>query len=170
VRTALIYPHYTRVIHTCKWCKTPAAKRYAGIGKTEICRKLFHEAINGGLPEVSKAGWVTFGGGLAQSFFRQFDEIDYPADNAADYLSQAERYIDGLLLFVDNANDISREDTSRLLKLGCKIILTSRNEAIERMKPIEVERLDIKDCRILYRYHSKTGKADSDSYPAGCCL
>ena len=139
-----------------------------GIGKTEMCRKLFHEAINEGLKEVDRVGWITLIGSVEQSFFRKFEEIDRPSDNAEKYLDQAGRYINSLggrlLLFVDNANDISGRDAEWLLRLGCKIVLTSRNERIERMLPIEIERLEIEDCRVLYRLHSKTGIPDTESY------
>ncbi len=37
-----------------------------GIGKTEICRKLFHEAINRKLPEVCNVGCLTYSGSLEQ--------------------------------------------------------------------------------------------------------
>ena len=139
-----------------------------GIGKTEMCRKLFHEAINSGLNEVGRVGWITFTGNVEQSFFRQFNELDKPAAKPEDYLAQAERYINALggelLLFVDNANDISNADSEWLLRLGCKVVLTARNERIERMMPVEIERLSIEDCRILYRRHSKTGAVSEDSY------
>ena len=139
-----------------------------GIGKTEVCRKLFHEAINSGLNEVRKVGWITFIGNVERSFFRQFNEIDNFVDKPKDYLAQVEKYINvlggELLLFIDNANDISNEDSEWLLRLGCKIIMTTRNERVERMMPIEIERLSIEDCRILYRWHSGTSLSGDDSY------
>jgi len=108
-----------------------------GIGKTEICRKLFREAINGLLPEVCKVGWLTYSGSLAQTCLHQFPAIKKPSAKQVDYMLQAEKYINAqggdLLLFVDNANEMTARETAQLLKLNCKIILTSRRRNVERL-------------------------------------
>lgn len=128
-----------------------------GIGKTEICRKLFHEAINGKLAEVKKVGWLTYSISLEQTMFGQFLEIQDPAKKMSDYLLQARKYINSiggaLLLFIDNANKMTEKESAWLLQLGCKIVLTSRRRNIERLQAIEIGKLELTDCRILYRQH-----------------
>jgi tetratricopeptide (TPR) repeat protein len=138
-----------------------------GISKTEVCRKLFHKAINDGLPEVEKVGWVTFSVNLEQSLFNQFTEIKQSSANSSEYLQQAKLYANDLggklLLFIDNANDMSAEDTTWLSSLNCKVILTSRRRTLERLHAIEVDKLSIEDCRILYRWHSEENSAGENS-------
>jgi len=130
-----------------------------GIGKTEFCRKLFHECINNRLPEVKKVGWLVFHESIEQTFFQQFTELSFHTDNPTEYFSQAVRYLDNqkgeLLLFIDNANDLSDKDAALLLQLRCKVVFTSRRRSVERLQPIEIGKLDIGDCRILYRQHSE---------------
>jgi len=137
-----------------------------GIGKTEFCRKLFHECINRKLPEVKKIGWIVFHESIEQTFFQQFTEINFQTENLAEYLSQAVRYLDsqegGLLLFIDNANELSEKDAAVLAQLSCKVVLTSRRRSIERLQAIEIGKLSIEDCRILYRQHSEESPCADD--------
>ena len=138
-----------------------------GIGKTEICRKLFHEAINLKIPEVSKTGWLTYSGSIEQTVYARFPEIQNPSEKAADYLLQAEQYINSLgstlLLFVDNTNDMTEKETAWLLKLGCKVLLTSRRRNAERLQALEIGKLKTEDCRILYRQHLSLQAFNGDS-------
>lgn len=137
-----------------------------GIGKTEFCRKLFHECINDKLPEVKKVGWLVFHESIEQTFFQQFTELSFQTDNPAEYLTQAIRYLDNqkgnMLLFVDNANDLSERDAALLSQLRCKVVLTSRRRSVERLQAIEIGKLDIEDCRILYRQHSEEYPYNAD--------
>ena len=130
-----------------------------GIGKTEFCRKLFRECINKRLPEVKKVGWLVFHESIEQTFFQQFTELNFQTDSPSEYLVQAIKYLDNqkgnLLLFIDNANELSERDAALLAQLLCKVALTSRRRSIERLQPIEIGKLDIKDCRVLYRQHSE---------------
>jgi len=130
-----------------------------GIGKTEFCRKLFHDCINEKLPEIKKVGWLVYHDSIEQSFFQQFTEIVYQTDSPADYLVQAIKYLNEqageLLLFIDNANELSEREASLLSQLRCKVVLTSRRRSIERLQAVEIGKLNIEDCRILYRQHSE---------------
>jgi len=45
------------------------------------------------------------------------------------------------------------EEATRLQQLECKILITSRYRTTERIKPLEIGRLGLIDCRILYRQH-----------------
>jgi hypothetical protein len=116
-----------------------------GIGKTEICRNLFRECGDTGWAGVEKIGWLTFHSDLSSTLAGQFTEVKYSEGDKAEHIGQIERYLNeagrGMLLFVDNANDISAPDALRLDKLRCRVILTSRLEKIERMQAIPVDRL-----------------------------
>jgi tetratricopeptide (TPR) repeat protein len=137
-----------------------------GIGKTEFCRKLFRECINEKLPEIKKVGWLVFHESIEQTLFQQFTEISFQTDNPAEYLMQAVRYLDNhkgdMLLFIDNANELSESDAALLLKLRCKVVLTSRRRSIERLQAIEIGKLTLEDCRILYRQHSEEYSYNAD--------
>lgn len=130
-----------------------------GIGKTEVCRKIFRDAINNHLPGVEKVGWLTFHENLEQTLFGQFSNVDFDLNQPDEYMERIRNYLNlysgTILLFIDNANDISEEDMAWLLMLKCKIIVTSRRRSLERIQPIEVGKLTINDCRILYRQHSE---------------
>jgi tetratricopeptide (TPR) repeat protein len=138
-----------------------------GIGKTEVCRKLYHEALNNGLPEINKLGWLTYSGSLEQTMFRQFSEIRNPSKKSSDYLLQAQKYINSLgaalLLFVDNVNEMTEKETAWLLRLECKVIMTSRRRNTERIHSIEIGRLELADCRILYRQHLNLSHFDKNA-------
>jgi hypothetical protein len=138
-----------------------------GIGKTEICRKLFHDAMNGRLPEVKKIGWLTYSGSLEQTYFRQFLPLEKPASKAVEYKKQAEAYINSLggefLLFIDNANEIPEKETAQLLKLNCKVLMTSRRRTMGRLHAFEIGKLEMDDCRILYRQHFNMKSFDKNS-------
>lgn len=138
-----------------------------GIGKTEMCRKIFHEALNNKLPEVKNIGWITYNGSLEQTFFHQFPHIESPANKPFDYLQQAEKHLNAyggsLLLFVDNANEMSEKEAAWLLKLECKVLLTSRKSSVERLQSIEIGKLEREDCRILYRQHLNRQPFDKTS-------
>lgn len=137
-----------------------------GIGKTEFCRKLFHECINGKLPEVKKVGWLLFRENIEQTLFQQFSEITFQTDSPKEYLLQATNYLNDqkgeLLLFVDNANELDQQDAALLSQLRCKVVLTSRRRSVERLQPIEIGKLTMEDCRILYRQHSEDYVYNSD--------
>lgn len=137
-----------------------------GIGKTEFCRKLYHEAITGRLPGVGSVGWLVFHENIEQTFFRQFTEVSFLTDSPSEYFTQAVRYLDNqkgnLLLFIDNANELSDKDAASLLQLHCKIVLTSRRRSLERLKAIEIGKLTLEDCRILYRQHSEVYPFSAD--------
>lgn len=137
-----------------------------GIGKTEFCRKLFYDFLNEKHDELSKIGWIVFTNTIEQSFFRQFTELSYHNETPSEYLLRATNYINEhngkLLLFIDNANDLSEQDAAMLSQLRCNIVLTSRKRNIERLQGIEIGKLSLEDCRILYRQHSEEYLIHSD--------
>jgi len=127
-----------------------------GIGKSEICRKLFENYSNGHCTkEIEKIGWITYQNSLKESFFNQFPEIK--SDDIEEYWSMAKYHIksqaDGLLLILDDANTLEQEELSELSKLGCMVIITSRKK-MDRVEMVETDSLSIEECRGLYRVHS----------------
>lgn len=144
-----------------------------GIGKTEICRLLF-EQYQTTDNTVKQLGWVFYQNNVKDTFWKQFPEIEAKKDvhgeysifpnpeygelaDAEAYWSAAIKYINkpeqDILLVIDNANDITNSDLMLLEQLNCKMILTSR-KAMDRVKCIEVDRLDPESCRIIYRTYS----------------
>jgi tetratricopeptide (TPR) repeat protein len=130
-----------------------------GIGKTLIFRKLFFACAEKGFLGVERVGWLTFRGDLASTFAGQFVDVEFKDSDNAAYLRKAEQYLNeagrGLLLFVDNADAITDEDTLRLRRLNCRVVLTSRRQELPEIQTIKVNELPLADCRKLYRRHSK---------------
>jgi tetratricopeptide (TPR) repeat protein len=126
-----------------------------GIGKTEICRYLFHEYEKNSLSSIDKIGWLIFRGNIKETLFMQFPDIQ--GETPDDYMRKAEAYINKqgrkLLLMIDNANNITPQDTAFLSTLACKIIITSRKK-LYRISPVNVGFLSVEDCRVIYREHS----------------
>ncbi|MBP8784917.1 MAG: DUF2225 domain-containing protein [Synergistaceae bacterium] len=136
-----------------------------GMGKTEICRHLFYLAKDTGLLGVENVGWLNYNGDISSTFYNQFEAVDAAIFNDPDeYLAQAKRYIRDqgkkLLLFIDNANDLSGKDMALVSGLGCTIVLTSRMPEMDRLKTITIDRLEVDDCLALYKSHSKDNDAD----------
>ncbi|GHT57405.1 hypothetical protein FACS18945_1610 [Bacteroidia bacterium] len=140
--------------------KTVVLNGIGGIGKTEICRSIFRECEKNGGHGVTQVGWLTFQRDLLSTFMGQFKEIADAASNSDDYFHRAEQYLNakgrGLLLFVDNANEISKKDLRLLCELNCRVIVTARTKITRQgdIQSIKVDELSIEDCRKLYRRHS----------------
>ena len=127
-----------------------------GMGKTEICRKLFNELTDKGHPTFEKIGWLTYHDSLPSTMFDQFPDVQ--VENQDDYFLQTKNYInqigDKLLLIIDDANEMKEQEAAIVSALGCSVIITSRRK-FDRLEPINVGQLDWADCRELYRDHSK---------------
>ncbi len=130
-----------------------------GIGKTEICRKLFWKCADEELLDIKYVGWLTFRDDLLSTFAGKLNEVSHEGIDNEEYMNRAEQYLNEagrkLLLFIDNANKITDEEIKRLSKMSCRIVLTSRQHNMERLKPIEITELTYEECRKIYRYHSK---------------
>ena len=131
-----------------------------GIGKSEICRKLFQRYRE---EAGTRIGWAMWRGTLRETFYGQFPDI---ADENIDaHWRAAQNYMrtlgESLLMFVDNADDISDEDEARLTSLGCRFVITSRKaEHSGRVHAVAAGRLALDECRTLYRRAYVNCRAD----------
>ena len=131
-----------------------------GIGKSEICRKLFqrYQAEAG-----TRLGWAMWRGTLRETFYGQFPDI--LDENIDAHWRAAQNYMrtlgETLLMFVDNADDITDEDEARLTSLGCRLLVTSRKaEHSGRIYAVAAGRLTLDECRTLYRRAYPKSDAD----------
>ncbi len=135
-----------------------------GMGKTEICRVLLHRYRWGGHAQLRHIAWIHYDGNLKSSFYGAFRQVE--AKEIEVYWAQAvnliNRYGRQLLLILDNANELSEEDRTRLNELRCHRLLTSR-KSYTRMRTIALGQLGEEDCIRLYREHSGDREAsDAD--------
>ena len=129
-----------------------------GIGKTQICRKLFEEYSekrkNGFFQHI---GYIEYDGGIDSSLQRclKFKKQDDPEqDHEAawrelEYLASDEK----LLLFVDNVNVSIGEDPNlkRLMSIPGAIVLTSRRRVFSKeFEQYRIGFLSAKKCREIY--------------------
>ena len=126
-----------------------------GIGKSEICRKLFQKYAEGaGTRPAGRLGWAMWRGTLKETFYGQFLGIEDANIDA--HWQKAQAYMRTLgadfLMFLDNADNITETDEGTLTKFGCRFLITSRQtEHSERVRKIEAGSLSPEECRTLYR-------------------
>ncbi len=131
-----------------------------GIGKTQICRKLFDEysKIDKNRP-FSHIGYIEYDGDMNNSLHtclkfkkqeRQEDNLE-AAWRELEYLAS-----DGkLLLFVDNVNKPISADSGlqRLKEIPGALVLTSRRTAFSKeFEPYRIGFLDMEQCKEIYRF------------------
>ena len=121
-----------------------------GIGKSEICRKLFQKYTDEGTDLAKEIGWVTWQGTPRETFYAQFRGIDETNaerywERARDYMRQQGR---DLLIFLDNADTLA--DASELTRLGCRFLVTSRGKP-DSARTIAAGVLPPEQRRVLYR-------------------
>jgi predicted enzyme related to lactoylglutathione lyase len=139
-----------------------------GIGKTEICRYIFkYYSENENADGVKYLGWVVYHDSLEDTFFNNF--YDITADNAKDYLEKVKDKINSeygkkLLLFVDNANDITDDEAIWFDGLECRIIMTTRKEEIHNFKNYPIDKLSPDDCLKIYQEYSDDKDEKSIAY------
>jgi len=132
-----------------------------GVGKTEICKKIYYDIYENGLDTIEKFAWIEYKTDLKHSFYGQFKEIK--SNDIEDYFEQTFSYLsekeDKLLLFIDNIEDtISIEDIETLRKLNNRVIFTSRFIGFEGINPIEIDRLLLDECKKMYIKILNAGK------------
>lgn len=134
-----------------------------GIGKSEICRKLFHDRA---AALTRYVGWLTWRDTLKNTLYAQFRDIR--EDNAERYFKLAREYVNGkgrdLLLFLDNADDMTDAQAAELTLLGCRFLVTSRRRQA-RFRGIHAGTLTLEECRILYRRALLRDETLSDASP-----
>ncbi|MDR2940707.1 MAG: ATP-binding protein, partial [Clostridiales bacterium] len=142
--------------------KTVLVSGFGGMGKTEICKKIFHEYYNSPQNDIKYIGWINYGTNLKSSifqniiYFKKFEEMNYIYE--VSHKSIEEVHFDltreflnehggQVLLFIDNMNEAEKEDRDIILNLPNKIVITSRINEFDRVKPIEIDKLPLADCK-----------------------
>lgn len=144
-----------------------------GMGKTSFCCHLFYDykkaLEKGNAPKdgVQHLGWISYNGNLKNSIFRHISSDLVSADDMEVYFQQAMQLFNqlgaSLLLFIDNADDITAEDIELLSTCSCRVIVTLRYE-IDEFDAYPLEKLAPEICMELYRKFSKDkNEADSDA-------
>ena len=118
-----------------------------GIGKSEICKKLFHELD---LPHV---GWVVFDGDLQKTLHGKFTAVNEPDfdENVRKTVTHINGLGKDLLLFIDNMNEPSEADWDIVQSLACNVLITSRLTNVDRIKPYTIGKLSEEQCVSLYK-------------------
>ena len=138
-----------------------------GIGKSEICRKLFQRyAQDAETRFIKHIGWAMWRGTLKETFYGQFLGIEDANIDA--HWQKAQAYMQtlgaDLLMFLDNADKIPYEDEERLTTFGCRFLITSRQtEHSERVRTIQADSLTPEECRTLYRRAYPNNAAPDDA-------
>ena len=138
-----------------------------GIGKSEICRKLFWEYAHGaGTHLAGRIGWAMWRGTPKETFYGQFRDIR--EENAEIHWQQARAYLEtlgrDLLMFLDNADTLTETDAAELTQLGCRFLITSRKRP-GRLFAVPAGTLTPEQCRILYRRALYEDDACTDAAP-----
>ena len=135
----------------------------AGIGKTEICKKLFNEYHNNPNSKIKYLGWINWWGNgslydalfqnLSTDLFKNVSAIDSSTSSARlDAIKKVLNDLaDNLLLFIDDAHEFSEKDRMLLSGLKCGIVITSRIVDLENAKIIRIGELPSSDCVHLYQ-------------------
>lgn len=103
-----------------------------GIGKTEICKFLFHSCYNEArMKGVRYIGWLTYRNNLMQTLAEQVicDKDEENMEKAyQDALAYLQKLGPNLLLFVDNVDNsmVTDNKLKQLFDLNCKLVITTR--------------------------------------------
>lgn len=145
-----------------------------GIGKTELCRKLFERwsskvnLSDDGL-KLSSIGWLFYNGSIEQTCYNNFPVIEPTSDMKA-YLDNVKaltrKHGRKLLLFIDNINDIKNVE-HELRDFGCRLIITSRSNQTQYIASmVEINMLRPDFCYTLYRKFIETDEQIEQNVPA----
>ncbi|MCL2624472.1 MAG: tetratricopeptide repeat protein, partial [Planctomycetaceae bacterium] len=136
-----------------------------GIGKTEICRKLYAQCVAGEVPTVKYVGWIGYHNNLKASFHGKFRDVALGDGNIDEYYRNVWSYLDkigdALLLFIDNVNNEDASEIEYLDTLSCNVLLTSRIK-IKRMEKMNIDEMPPDICRKLYRTHSEDERSPDE--------
>lgn len=125
-----------------------------GIGKSEICKKLFDEFRKTD-DTIKHIGWIVFDENMKKTLYGKFRatlEITDLEENFIQTKLHINELSTNLLLFIDNMNDISEKDKLELDTLACNIIITSRQTTHHgNIKAIPIGELPEEDCICIYK-------------------
>ncbi len=155
----------TELKKLCQWIeegrKSVLVSGMGGIGKTQICRKLFEEYSNRHAEDENipfrHIGYIEYDGDMGSSLQSclKYKEQDNPEKNREAAWRELEYLAsDGkLLLFVDNVDKTMREDQSLqwLNSIPGAIVLTSRQASFsDEFEPYQIGFLDTAQCKEIY--------------------
>lgn len=138
-----------------------------GIGKTEICKYLFHVCYVKNVVEgIQYIAWLTYRGNLVQTFYEQIicEKSEESLEKAYyDVLKYLQSLGDKLLLFVDNIDNSIVEDPKlkNLFELNCKLVITSRIQQFDDIQAIHIGPLKEKWAKKLFYTFYQRNKDDS---------
>ena len=137
-----------------------------GLGKTSLCCQLFWKYFNSDNEDIKHLGWISYTSDLKTSIKGKINSKDVTAEDTELYLHQAKKFFDSLkgnlLLFVDNADDITDEDIYFLNSCACRVVITARYE-IEEFEEYSLPTFSTEICIELYRKLSKDKNDDDES-------
>ena len=137
-----------------------------GFGKTALCCQLFDNYFNTKSDGIQHLGWIPFSGDLKSSIQGTIVSDNVNAKDPEEYFKQAGRLFnslgESLLLFIDNADDMSDEDLDFLQTRTCRVILTARYK-IEGTDEYILPHLPPEDCMELYRKLSNDNKNEDEA-------
>ncbi len=130
-----------------------------GMGKTQLCRKLFHE-FNG---KTKYIGWVTCTGDFKTSLLNSI-HLKTTTKNADKAYRQCLDHINrlgkNLVLFIDNL-DVLDQGLNDIELLKCHVIVSSRNKNPDTFTSYELGKIPFRSCKALFQ---EFYKIDFDNY------
>lgn len=129
-----------------------------GIGKSTVCRKIFHE-LNDNMDERPLAWIVYHDKNLLDDMKKQ---MFYPKDGP-DWEKRFTQFLQQdidkeAIIFIDNLNVTEDEEEylSHLANARCNIVCTSRIEKFSHYETVLVDYLDEKQCiELFYKYYKR---------------
>ena len=138
-----------------------------GFGKTSLCCQLFKKYLKNPPESINHLGWIPYKNDLKSSIFKKIKSIGYTLNDPELYLQQAKNLFNSLgsslVLFIDNADDITDEDVNFLSSCACRVILTARYR-IEQMDEYILPQFPAEVCMNLYRKLSRDKKEENETY------
>ena len=138
-----------------------------GIGKSTICKDLFHELLE---TTELPLGWINYNGtSLEEDFITQFF---YPVDET-ERKKKIKYFLhneidENAIFFIDNLNATSSEDPfiEVLTNAKCNIICTSRSTKYAYFTLVPIDFLTPEDCVLLFeKYaHTKYGTNENENH------
>ena len=130
-----------------------------GLGKTQLCRKLFSDLEN----RFPYLGWVTFDRDFKQSIVNQVicEKDDSDMEQAyQDTLTFINDKGNGLVLFVDNVS-LTGWHYKELASLDCHVVITSRDAPYDdTFTEKQLGFLSLSECKKLFYSYYKKKKDD----------
>nr|WP_320025763.1 toll/interleukin-1 receptor domain-containing protein [uncultured Acetobacterium sp.] len=146
-----------------------------GIGKSEICRNLYHYYLNEYYAckknEFNHIGFLKYENNLDDTFINGFSS-SIIAGTWEEKKELAWSFIRKLsntgktLLIIDDVNKQASQDPSlkKLSSLTCWIVMTSRNKLFEKFMPFKIESMNYNSCKSLFSQIYGKIEADDEEH------